>query len=99
MVTVATRITKIHIVEGFDIEVRNRKTGKKISESRQGVMGPYDFKARLADKKTVGDWMRCRFEPSFEDLTCEVLDGRGFAVDDDTPLAAVRASYFVEAGE
>ena len=93
MVTVATRITKIHIVEGFDILVRDHN-GKKVSEAEQGIMGPYDYKAKLPDKKTVADWIRCRFEPNFDELTCEVLDGRGWAADPEDTLAVVRASYF-----
>lgn len=94
MVTVSTRISSIHWVEGFDIELLNKRTGRRISERRQGVLGPYAYRAKLADKKTVADWITKRFEPTYPELSCNVLDGRGFAADPEETLENVRASYF-----
>lgn len=57
--------------EGFEIEVTRK--GKPLKNlHKNGVLGPYPFKRKLRDTKSVDEWKKERFEPTYPGLSCNV---------------------------
>jgi hypothetical protein len=68
MVMLITRINAIAKREGFLIEVFRKMKGggqRHFLNSSNGHLGPYNFHRKLKDTKTVNDWKKERFEPSY----------------------------------
>jgi hypothetical protein len=96
MVMLITRINAIARREGFLIDVyRKLKGGKKrpFLNSSNGHLGPYNFHRKLKDAKTVNDWKKERFEPSYPGYGCDILLGNGKKAAGQTSLRTVRNSY------
>lgn len=92
MTTVLTRTYQILARDGFGIVVKNKKTGKRITLGRHGILGPYPFNRKLKDSATVAVW-RARFEATYPGYTCDVLKADGKKVSGQTLLGTVRATY------
>jgi hypothetical protein len=93
MTTIATRVRAISDLEGFDIIVRNKSTGKEMKPSANGVLGPYPYEKKLKGAKTVADWKRDRFEAAYPGFTCDILNGEGGVVPPQTTLRVARETY------
>ncbi len=96
MVMLITRVNEIAKREGFLIEVFGRTAKRKkrpYLNKTNGLLGDYDFKRKLKDSKTVSDWKKERFEPTYPGFSCNVLLGNGRTAIGHTSLKTVRASY------
>lgn len=91
MTTVATRLTEIAVVEGFDIIIS--KDGAEVDRRANGIIGPYKYQRRCKDSFTVSNWKEDRFSRCFPGFTCEVLNGDGTNAIGQTKLETVRATY------
>ncbi|MBV9288594.1 MAG: hypothetical protein JO288_12370 [Hyphomicrobiales bacterium] len=93
MTTVATRERQIGDLEGFDIVIKDARTGIDLNPRDNGRVGPYPYAKSLKGAKTVADWRRDRFEAAYPGLTCDVLDADGNIVAAQTHLRTVRETY------
>jgi hypothetical protein len=96
VVMLITRMHEIAQREGFEIEVfRPVKKGvpRYILVKTNGVLGPYPFARKLKDTKSVKDWKKERFEPTYPGYSCKVLMGNGKIATGQTSLKTVRKSY------
>ena len=92
MTTVLTRIYQIFACEGFSIVVKNKRTGRRITLGRHGILGQYPFNRKLKDSATVADW-RARFEETYPGYSCDVLKADGKKASGQTLLGTVRDTY------
>jgi hypothetical protein len=94
MVMLLTRMHEIANREGFEIEVTTKSARtRRLLVRRNGVLGPYPFKRKLRDSKSVNDWKKERFEATYPGYTCKVLKGDGTVAAGQTNLRTVRRSY------
>lgn len=96
MVMLITRMHEIANREGFEIEVFKPVTKgvpRYLLTRKNGVLGPYPFRRKLKDTKSVSDWKKERFEPTYHGYSCKVLMGNGEIATGQTSLKTVRKSY------
>jgi hypothetical protein len=95
MVMLLTRMHEIKDREGFEIEVfRKTKKGRRpILNRENGVLGPYPYRKKLKDSKTVNDWKNERFKRAYPGYTCNVLKGNGAIAANQTTLKTIRKTY------
>ena len=91
MTTVGIRTWEIRNREKFDIVVM--QNGQPVNVRANGLLGPYPFRNKLKDAKTVASWKAERFEPTYPGYTCDVLMGDGATAAGNALLTTVRQSY------
>ena len=82
---------QIRRVEGFDVRFTH-PDGRDVRGDMTDVHS-FPFTRRLAEERTVADWIAIRFREQYRGFDVEVLHADGTAAHGNTLLATVRSEY------
>ncbi|MCK6437594.1 hypothetical protein [Rivihabitans pingtungensis] len=90
MTTLATRIRALSDLEGFDIQVFDHKGDA--ADLKTNGLPPYPHERKAKGSTTVAEW-KGRFNKTYPNYSCEILEADGSVAHGNTKLESVRATY------
>lgn len=82
---------QIHRIEGFHVAFRHPR-GRDVRSDMEDVRS-YPFERRLADDRTVSEWVDLRFREQYRGFEVDVLRADGSSAHGNTLLRNLRADY------